>query len=380
MVALPFFASEGPAGVTRPAVTVSFGQGAGAESGFGGVVEALASAIGAGGDAWQEHLWSVRLRRSLAPEVDLAEVWLANAARAPHVALDDTGSIAMGLDAQTQVTVFSGAIDGIQSRSDGRLHLTATNGGSRLSRSRINQSYESMKSAEIVEDLAARLDLSVEADGGGEALPRYVVDDRANLYRHITRLAAALGQVAFFDGEGTLKLVDPAAGGEVVQQFTYGEDLLDFALWQRSPHTGEVTVTGEGAAGDHGGSAWAWLRKEAGPNLVTAGSGAPQRFYQDATLRSPDAVAKRAAGSLLRGQHLATRRSLLVPGSPDVAPADLVEVAGVPSDDANGAFLVLRVEHDYSTMRGFETRLTVSRAGDPSSLLGDLLGGLGGLP
>jgi phage protein D len=381
MPGLPFLetSSSGPATVSRPAATIAFGGASSSSSGFGGLVDAAASLLsGASGDPWKEHLLALRLRRTLAPQVDVLELLMAAAATAPPVALADEGTVSLTGSDGADTAVFKGKVDGIHDRARGVRLLTATNGSRELAQARINRSFEQQDAGQIIEALASELGLSAELPGGAPSLPRYVVDDRLSLYAHIARLAALSGFLVCVGADGTVKVKDPAAGAEPAARIAYGVDLLNFTLGERAAHTASVQMTGEGAAGDQGSDAWYWLRKDPASNQSTAGSGAPLRTVSVAALRSADAVATLATAKLQRAAEAATRGWLLVAGSPQIEPGDNVDLSGMPQSSLDGSYRVDEVVHDFDARGGYRSRLRVVNAGAASGA-GSLLDAIGGL-
>jgi phage protein D len=380
MPVLPFLdgGSSGPATVSRPAATVSFGSSSSSSSGFGGIADAAASLLtGAPGDPWREHLLSLRLRRALAPSVDVLELLIAAVETAPAVAIADEGSVSLTGSDGTATPVFKGSVDGIHDRPQGRRLVTATNGSRELAQARLNRSFEQQDAGAIIQALASELGLSSELPGGVPTLPRFVVDDRVSLYGHIARLAALGGHVACIAADGTVKVKNPAADAEPAARIAYGVDILDFALGERAPHTAAVQVTGEGAAGDQGSDAWYWLRKDPASNQSTAGSGTPLRTVSVGALRSAEAVEKLAASKLRRASEASTRGWLLISGAPQVEPGDNVEVSGLPQSSLNGEYRVTEIVHELDVRGGYRSRVRVAKAGaGASGGLADLVGGL----
>jgi phage protein D len=377
MPAIPFLdqGASGPASVSRPAATVTFGATSASSSGFGGIVDAAASLLaGAPGDPWREHLLSFRLRRCLAPEADLLQLLVAAAPTAPVVALADEGSLSLTGSDGTDTLVFTGRVDGIHERASGARLVTAGNGSRELAQGRLNRSFEQQDAGQIIQALASELSLSAETPANAPTLPRLVVDDRSSLYEHIARLAALSGFTVCIGADGGVKVKDPAAGGEPTARISYGIDVLDFALGERAPHTAAVQITGEGAAGDQGSDAWYWLRKDPAANQSTAGSGAPLRTVSLGVLRSADAVATLASAKLQRATEATTRGWLLIAGAPQVEPGDNVELSGMPQSSLNGSYRADEVVHEFDVHSGFRSRLRVVNAG-----AGGAAGGLAGL-
>lgn len=379
MVGLPFLDSaSGPATVSHPVAKLSFAGGGGGGSGLGGLASAAADLLGAatGADPWRDHLTALRLRRALAPQVDVLELCVARASTAPSVSLDDEGSLSLNGSDGSDVPVFKGKVDGIREQAHGTRLVTVTNGGRQLSQARLNRSFEQQDAGQIIQALASELGLSCDLSGSGTSLPRFVVDDRAGLYAHIARLAALSGLLVRVDADGRLAVLDPASPGEPVARLAYGVDVLNFSLGGRAPHTAAVQITGEGAAGSDGSDAWCWLRKDPAANQASAGSGTPLRSLSVAALRSADAVATVARAKVARASEGATRGWLTVAGTPQVAPGDNVAISSLPEASLDGTYRVDEVVHAFDARRGFRSRLGVVSAGAASSGALDLIGGL----
>jgi len=381
MPGLPFLdgGASGPATVSRPAATVTFGAAPASSSGLGGLVDAAASLLaGAPGDPWREHLMSLRLRRALAPQVDVLELQLAAIATAPAVALADEGTLSLTGSDGSDTAVFKGRVDGIHERARGVRLVTATNGSRNLAQARLNRSFEQQDAGQIIQALASEVGLSSDLPGDAPTLPRFVVDDRVSLYGHIARLAALSGYLVCIGADGRVKVKDPAADAEPVARVAYGVDVLDFTLGEREVHTAAVQMTGEGAAGDQGSDAWCWLRKDPASNQSTAGSGTPLRTVSIATLRSADSVATLARAKLQRAGEAATRGWLLIAGTPHVEPGDNVELSGMPQSTLDATYRVDEIVHEFDARRGYRSRLRVVNAGAGSGAggLADLIGGL----
>jgi hypothetical protein len=380
MPTLPFLDSDasGQATVSRPAATVSFGSASSSSSGFGGIVDAAASLLaGAPGDPWREHLLSLRLRRAIAPSVDVLELLIAAVETAPAVAIADEGTVSLTSSDGADTSVFKGSVDGIHDRPHGRRLVTATNGSRKLAQARLNRSFEQQDAGAIIQALASELGLSSELPGDAPTLPRFVVDDRLSLYGHVARLAALSGHVACIAADGTLKVKNPAADAEPAARMAYGVDILDFALGERAPHTAAVQVTGEGAAGDQGSDAWYWLRKDPASNQSTAGSGTPLRTVSVGAVRSAEAVETLAAAKLRRAAEAATRGWFLIAGAPQIEPGDNVELSGLPQSTLDGEYRVTEIVHEFDAQRGYRSRVRAVKAGaGAGGGLADLVGGL----
>lgn len=373
-MALPFFNEESGAAVVVPTVELQFGA-AGADAGFGGVVAAVASLLGGDADAWRTHLHSLQLQRGLAPCVDVLQVQLARSANAPAAALGDTGTLALGYS-DGNVQVFSGSIDAVHAGVR-TTTITASNGGRLLAQHRLNRSFESQTAADIIAALAQEAAVEAELNGAGDTLPRYVIDDARSLYEHMARLADLNGAVLYFDGAGTLQLID-AGSGSSARTFNYGIDILGFQLAERAQAIAGLDVVGEGAAGEAGSNAAFWLRKDPAAMRVSTGTAAPVRYFRDARLRSRAAVSARAQALALKQQRESTRSEVIVTGAAELEPGSIITLAGLPEARCDGEYCIQSLTHRFDATRGFLTELRIQRCGDASAL-GDLLGALGSL-
>lgn len=383
MVSAPFMEKTSTPAVRRPVLEVSFGGGAGAggDSPVGGMASAVGGALGigaqGGADKWKQRVVAVTFEAGLAPSVDALEIYLAAGDESPSVAVGDTGTLSLGYEDSPPGMVFTGTIESVRHSLRGLTCLTATNGGARLSRLRLNRSYEQQTAGDVVGELAAHA--AVETDGieDGVELAFFVIDDRSNAYQHIAALALKSGHMAHFTPEGKLRFV-PFVVGRATQTFTYGVDVLSLEVVAAAASAGEVTTVGEGAAGSSGREAWNWLVKNPVPVKGTAGAGEPARMFQDASLRSGDA-AQTAAEAIAQAANFTTLKgSLLVPGTAEVVVGGAIEIVDAPQQALNGLCLVRRVRHHYSKREGFKTEVEFSREGAgggaaPVGALGGLL-------
>lgn len=305
-----------------------------------------------------DTLLELTVEAGLGPAVDALEVILADPEGAAAVAIGDDLTLALGYEDDGTEAVFSGRVESVGRGLDGRLRLTAVNGGSELSRLRVNQSYEQQSAGKIVEDLAGTAGVATGEVADGVELPFYVVDDRRTALEQIVALARSSGCLVFFDGDGKLHFVTP--GGSPAATFTYGDNLLDLRTREGEALPGGFTVVGEGAAGSEGSEAWSWLLKD--PAAVTAEAGGdPVRRLSEPALRSTDAATTAAEGRTAAAARLAVTGTLLAPGTPEAMPGVTVEVAGSPGAGQDGEYLVSSVRHTLSKARGFMSEIRIRR-------------------
>lgn len=363
-------AAADPPGLSAPQVTITFGAAAGADDLLGG----LAAAVGLSGTGpgLADGLIGLRLHRAVAPDVDWAELLLGKAPGGPDMpAPGATGSVGIGTGGAG--SAFACTVDLVENRTDGTLRLTASNGGRVLARARTELAFAARRPGQIIDALCGEAGVASDAGAVGEALPRYVVDEGRSLLDHIARLAATAGRLALFDDAGKLVLVDDTASGEAVAVLASGGALLDARPAQREAG-GSVTIDGAGA-GERGGTAWAWLRKDVGPQRARAGSGPPDRRRAAPWVRSPDAAGMLAAAQGRALARLASPGSFLAAGVPAVVPGALFDVTGTAQD---GQWRALAVDLTFDLQGGLlsEIRAAPLSAGGGLSGLAGLLGGL----
>jgi phage protein D len=254
----------------------------------------------------------------------------------------------------------------------------ALGGSSDLARLRIAKSYEGRNAGQIAKDLAGEAGVATGRIADGLDFPYLVLDGRRSAWDHLADLALRSGFLATVSAEGKLDFGPPDT--EPAATFTYAVDLLGLEMREGAPPFAALALSGDGAAGSQGQSAWGWLLKDPAAVQAEAGSGTPARALSDAALKSTAAVRSAAANRLAASGRAAVRGRLLVPGSPDLRPGQLVEVAAAPTP-LSARYLVLGVRHRFSKREGFTTRLDVASAaaGGAGGPLGGALGAVGGL-
>jgi phage protein D len=336
MSALSQFAATTAPAVRRPAFELSLGDGS---------ADGLARAV-----------VSIELEAGTAPGVDALVTVLASGADAPAVAVGDKCSVSLGYEGELE-KVFSGAVASVRRSVDGPTRVLATNAGAGLARMRVNQSYEQLSAGEIVNELASRFGVEPGAVEDGVQLPFYVVDDRRSVWAHLAVLARACGYLTFADPEGRIVFGPPPAGPPT-QSFAYAVDVLSLAAAGSTASVGAVTIVGEGAAGSQGADAAAWFAKDAAGVTGTAGSGVPERLFQEPSLRTGEA-AQTAADAAARTPALTGR--VVVPGAPGVTVGGAIEITGTPGDTLNGICTVRALRHRYAKRAGFVTTIDFAR-------------------
>jgi hypothetical protein len=315
----------------------------------------------ASADDWGKATMSVSVETGPAPNVDVAKVVLSLNETSPGIEIGDTGSISLGYADSSIDTVFTGQIEDVTYTLQGTMCITASNGSAKVSKLRVNQSFEQQTAGEIVADLAKKAGVDTKTVEDGAAFPYFVVDDRKTAYRHIAELARKSGYLAFFGVEDVLNFA-PFVAGRAVQTFTYGKDIISLQMSKRAPIWGAVSVIGEGAAGSLGEEAWSWIVKDPASVTSSAGEGDLERILPVPALRSSDAAKSAADGIAGAETLLQIIGKLLVPGAPVVAVGCAVEIKEAPNEELNGLCLVRDVRHYFSKQEGFSTIISFCKA------------------
>jgi len=369
MPGLPFFDDTAPSPVRAPTVEITISSSGGDSGGFGGMADAASGLLGgASAASWADHLLSLSLHQGFAPNVDYIDLLIAATEGAPEAALGDEGTIAIGA-ADAVEDLFSGSIIAIERRGDSMRRYRLSNGSHSLAQARINQSVIDMSVQDAISHAASQYNYSPQADisGSDDLLPQIVFDDSSTLWDHFAYLAGLRGANLWFDATDALQLADQLEQGDSVATFTWGEDLLEANLWQRSAHSGAITAFG----GDRIDGDFV-LRKEATPNRAEQGDGLPARFYRDGLLQTQQDLTTRAAAAALNGLRQTDLSELLVSGSAALGPGRVIELASLPGG-GDGNYLIHRAHHTFDHLNGWRTHLSVSEAS------GGGLGAVGGL-
>ena len=375
MVNVPFLSNSTLASVRRSTFAIAHSSGA-SSGGLGGLVAAAGNLLGQGGDDfWLSHTIEIAVQTGPLPFVNTACITFA-AADAPDIARQDAVTISLGYGDAAPEAVFTGSVTRQVRTLAGLTHLYASDGGGQLARQRLNQSYEAQNAGDIVRDLASQAGVETDVIESGLSLPFYALASTTPLHAQIAVLARRSGYWAYFTPAGKLTFA-PVSGGETVQTFTYGTDVLKLEITDAAPALDGVQVSGEGAAGSQGQDAWNWLVADATGVQAQAGSGEAQRWVSDGSLRSQDAVRTAATARASAAASRQLTGELWVPGAPQVAVGSQIVIAAAPVNFLNGSYQVERVCHRLSKARGFVTRLSLLKtASVPLGALAALPGGL----
>lgn len=335
---------------------------------------AVGVALTVGSRRYDQHCAALRLRRARLPALDRLEMLLPAGVTFDAAAGEDVSLELDGGDGAA--TVFTGRLSEVRRGLDG-LRLTAHNGGLALARYRPTLALEQSTAGEVIASLCgdAGVDLGEHADG--PALALYAADGRSTALQEIARLALLAGAGAGFDGDGRLHVTeDGGPGGE--RAMRYGRELLEVELGQGLEDEAGLTVVGEGG-GKPSSPEGRWViadflrggGAEAGPEA---------RRLARPEIRTPEDAGLAAAALTQRRAAAAAPVRLVTWLDPHLEPGMRLELADMPPEVPLGECRVRQLVSTVSPAGGAVSEVWASgQVAGPSSLLGDLLGALGGL-
>ncbi len=382
MPSLPFFEQQQAPATRVPSIAITLGSPSGGDSGFGGIADAASSLLGGPAQpSWADHLVSLTLQQGFAPAVDHLDLLVAVPQAPPEggansselqAALGDAGSVEIGAS-DALVKLFTGQVISIEKRSDGLHNFRLGNGSHALSQVRLNGTVGEMSVSDAISHLAGEAGYPVDNNTSGNdgTLPQIVYDDSRSVWEHCAEWAHLRGFNLWLDADDRLQLSDGLEQGEVVDEFTRGENLLHHQLWQRAAHSGEITAFGSSRVdGDF------TLRKQSTPNRAQSGSGAPQRFYRDGPLQTQQDLSTRAQAATLLAARRGSEGEILVSGNAATGPGKVIKLSGLTNGD-DGNYLISSCRHTFDRQHGWRTQLQISNCA--SSGADGLAGALGGL-
>jgi phage protein D len=296
-----------------------------------------------------KDLVSVRVIRGIGLPTDSCEVFLARG-KDYSFKKADVVKVQLGYDDKL-VPVFSGSVDNID-REVAAVRVTSLGLAAGLLRLRLNRVYLNQTAGKIVSDLAQEAKLKVKQSSDGITLPVYVVDDTANAYEHILRLAERCSFDAYMTDEE--QLVFKEWDGGKSHSIEYGKELvraegLDFS----SPYV-SAKIYGESPSSFRGSDTFHWLTKqevkgEAGTGVVLS--------IQDPAIKDKK-TAETAAKAVLNRLKYTFAALIETVGKPEIKLGDTIALKGVPDSALQGDLEVRGIEHYLSKVKGFTSRIS----------------------
>ncbi len=290
----------------------------------------------------------IHVIRSVGLPTDSCEVFLVGNKDYPFER-DDEVKIKLGYDEEL-VSVFSGFVDEIEYGTS-MVRLTALGPALGLLRLRINRVYLNQTAGKIVQDLVKEANLTIAEASDGINLPTYVVDDTANAYEHILRLAERCNFVVYITDDD--KLLFKEWNGSKNHSLQYGKDLIRVEELDFVPLYVSTRVYGESPASVKGAETSHWLTKQ--EIKSEAGSG-DVLSLADAAIRDTE-TAETVAKAKLDKLKYTFAAVVETVGNPDIKVGNTITLADMPNSAVLGDLEVRGVEHYLSTIKGFTTKI-----------------------
>lgn len=298
------------------------------------------------------ELVSIKVQRSVGLPIDSCEVFLVGG-KNYSFRRDDSVRVQLGYDDKL-LPVFSGFVDNIE-QGFSKVRLTGLGPTIALLRLRLNRVFLNQTAGKIVRSLAQEAGVNVGAASEGINLPMYVVDDAANAYEHVLRLAERCNFDVYTTEDAQL-VFQEWNGGEQ-HTLEYAKDIINAKELDMSPLYVGAKIFGESPASFKGSETSHWLTKqEVGGE---AGSGAVLSMH-DPAIRD-----KKTAETVAKAKLNKLKYTLVVGvetvGKPEVKLGDTVILEGVSNSAFKGELEVREVEHFLSKVKGLTSRITCWR-------------------
>ena len=248
--------------------------------------------------------------------------------------------------------------------------------GGVLAAFRPSVTYESQGASQVIQQLASDAGVEAQRVDVDLQLAAYVAHPRWTAAQHVAALCRLGGCLGRISGEGALEVIRRPSG-QPEKALLYGREFTEYRSNRRSvPNTSRFAM-GFGPAGSPSAPNAFKQTSQAIPSSAPDGGigvlreAAPMLRSASAASDASTALQEAAAAS---SERLHAKCFLL----PGMRPGDVVEVQSLPAGLSGGPWLLTGVTHRLSPEFGGSTLLEAVSA-DTSSLLGGLLGAIGGL-
>jgi len=267
----------------------------------------------------------------------------------------DEVKLKLGYDRDLKL-VFTGFVDAIDQEINA-VTLTALGPAAALLRLRLNRLYSSQTAGKIVRNLAQEARVKVKDASDGINLPVYIIDDGANAYQHILRLASLCNFDLYADENG--ELVFRAFAAAKTHTLEYGKDIVEVLASDSSAAYVGARVSGESPASFKGSDTHTWLTKQE----VRGEAGGAQALSLSIAAVKDRQTAEQVAKARFDRLEYTSTIAVEVVGSPEIRLGDAVSIRNMPARSVNGESQVTGVEHYLSKTRGFTTTIRSRRKG-----------------
>jgi len=290
----------------------------------------------------------IKVIRCIGLPTDSCEVFLVGGKDYPFKR-DDQVRVQLGYDEEL-LPVFSGFVDNIEHELS-KVRVTALGLTVGLLRLRLNRVYLNQTAGMIVRNLAQEINLQVKEASDGISLPMYVVDDAANAYEHILRLAERCNFDAYITNDE--QIVFKEWNGGKKHSLEYSKEIIQVEALDFSPPYVSAKIYGESPSSVKGSDTSHWLTKQEVKG--EAGSGEAVSVHDPAIKDKQTAeTVARAKLDKLKYTFVAAVETV---GKPEISLGDTVALEGIPDSAINAELEVRGIEHYLSKVKGFTTKI-----------------------
>jgi hypothetical protein len=270
--------------------------------------------------------------------------------------------------------VLKGKVRSVR-RTLGHVRVTVGDAAGDLAAYRPSQTLEAQDASAVVRKLASDCgvqtgDIDVDLD-----FACYVAHPWRTAAEHIAWLSALGGTIAYTDSDGALNL-RKRPEGQPSSALKFGREIRRYEVREAKPLNPQRFAVGFGPSGSGGAPDVLRPTRDFIPASAADG-GAGVRRYPIPLLRVPSAASDASAAlqqaAAAASKQLVAHCFLLAA----LRPGDLLEVQELPEGLTGGAWLLTRVEHSLG--KGHGTTVFTAQTSDTGSLLGSLVGAIGGL-
>ena len=264
-------------------------------------------------------------------------------------AVGDVLEVEVGHDGYERV--FTGEVSAINWGID-RVVIEGLGSFVRLANTAGHHYFDKPKSADIVQDLAGRAEVSTATVTTGVDFASYAIGSEKSYYEHIAHLSLFNGFLFYADPQDNLVFAAPSLG--IGPAYRYGEMILQANIQLPLQAQSGVVVFGASPTSlGQGPDAAHWYAKKTVKGSAGGGEDV-RRFYVPAA-RTTDSAAQIAQA--IKDQTPLKRGQLRIIGDSSVSLGASVRLSDLPVSDQNGTYTVTSVRHRLNTKRGFTTQL-----------------------
>ena len=271
-------------------------------------------------------------------------------------------------------TVFTGWVEATRANPTTWL-IRGEDGLSKLAKLDPEGVWEDATADAVLKDLISKAGLSAGTVCAGPKLRVFYAHRGVRGLHQARNLLDRMGAELWVDPEGKVQVATPTTDS-ADHTFTWGEDIVDFAIEAFEPAIRGLEVFGEGAAEAQGASKGHWLpadtsglvgrsKLDKSGKVASGSAGQPGLRAIDGALSTASDCGKVAEAFMKRVAARPLAGELTVLGRSSVKPGDKVKVDSLPSDHPTAGVLgkavlwVREVRHSLSAEAGYVTRVGV---------------------